>query len=47
MNRLRIYLARRRLQRIVDRTRNSFECQDFAKRRSSMLKHTRSSVKGE
>lgn len=33
--------AARRLQKIVVRTRNSFEIRDFAKRRAAMLKHTR------
>lgn len=33
--------ARARLEQIVERTRNSFEIQDFAKRRHSMLKVTR------
>jgi hypothetical protein len=33
--------AARKLQRIVKRTRNSFECIDFRKRREAMLKVTR------
>jgi hypothetical protein len=34
-------LARRRLQRMVDRARSSFAVQDYAKRRQAMLRHTR------
>lgn len=34
-------LARRRLARDVERRRNSFAVQDYRKRRSAMLKHTR------
>ena len=35
---LRQYLAMRQLQRLVDQRRNSFECQDYAKRRAAALK---------
>ena len=35
---LRQYLASRRLQRIVDERRRSFECQDYAKRREAALR---------
>lgn len=38
---LRIILGRRRLQRMVDRNRNSFAVRDFAKRRAAALKHYR------
>ena len=38
---LRRHLARRRLQRIVDARRNSFEVIDYAKRRQAALKHSR------
>ena len=41
MIRLRTWLARRRLQRMVDARRNSFETRDYRKRRAAMLKHTR------
>jgi hypothetical protein len=34
----RIYLASKRLQRIVERRRTSFEVQDFRKRRAAALK---------
>lgn len=34
--------AARRLQRMVEERRNSFEIRDFAKRRQAMLRHTRS-----
>lgn len=38
---LRRYLAKRRLAKMVERDRQSFETRDFAKRRAAMLKHTR------
>lgn len=41
MRALRIFLARRRLQKLVDARRKSFECQDHAKRRQAALKATR------
>jgi hypothetical protein len=41
MNWLRIWLAHRRLQKLVERQRNSFEIQDYRKRRAAALKHTR------
>ena len=41
MKALRTYLARRRLQRMVDARRQSFAVQDYARRRAAMLKHTR------
>lgn len=41
IRRLRIILARRRLQRLVEQRRNSFEVRDFAKRRAAALRHTR------
>lgn len=33
--------AHRRLTKLVEQRRNSFETQDFARRREAMLKHTR------
>lgn len=41
MKRIKQWLAARRLHRIVMERRNSFEVQDFARRRTAMLKHTR------
>jgi hypothetical protein len=38
---IRQYLAHRRLQKLVERQRNSFEIQDYRKRRAAVLKHTR------
>jgi hypothetical protein len=38
---LRIWLACRRLNRLVARQRAKFEIRDYAKRRAAMLKHTR------
>jgi hypothetical protein len=38
---VRQWLAIRRLNRLVTARRNSFEVQDFAKRRAAALKHTR------
>jgi hypothetical protein len=38
---LKIWLAHRRLQKLVERQRNSFEIQDYRKRRAAALKHTR------
>jgi hypothetical protein len=38
MNWLRIWLAHRRLQKLVERQRNSFEIQDYRKRRAAALK---------
>lgn len=35
------WIARRQLARVVRQTRNSFECQDFRRRREAMLKVTR------
>lgn len=35
------WLAVRRLNRLVEQRRNSFECQDYARRRSAALKATR------
>jgi hypothetical protein len=32
------WLARRRLQKMVDTARNSFACQDYRKRRQAALK---------
>lgn len=36
--------AKRRLQRIVERNRQSFEIQDYARRRKAALKATRRAV---
>ena len=33
--------ACRKLQRLVEKERNSFRCQDFRKRREAALKHSR------
>jgi hypothetical protein len=44
IRRFRIFVARRRLQRMVDRQRQSFRVQDYARRREAMLKHTRQAV---
>ena len=33
--------ACRKLQRLVEKERNSFRCQDFKRRREAALKHTR------
>lgn len=38
---IRRRVAARRLHRIVMERRNSFEVQDFTRRRTAMLKHTR------
>jgi hypothetical protein len=38
---IRKALARRRLQRLVERNRSSFELEQFRRRRAAMLKHTR------
>jgi hypothetical protein len=38
---LRQWLAVRRLNRLVEKRRRSFEVQDYRKRREAMLKHTR------
>ena len=38
---LRTYLAKRRLAKMVERNRQSFETRDFAKRRAAALKATR------
>jgi hypothetical protein len=38
---LRIWLACRRLQRLVERRMSSFEIQDFRRRRAAALKHSR------
>ena len=38
---LRIWIAARRLQRLVERNRRSFETQSFVRRRTAALKHTR------
>jgi hypothetical protein len=35
------WLARRRLQKMVDENRRSFQTQDYSRRRQAMLKHTR------
>jgi hypothetical protein len=35
---IRIWLAHRRLQKLVERQRNSFEVQDYRKRRAAALK---------
>ena len=43
---IRRYLARRRLQRIVDGNRNSFEVQDYRRRRATALKG-RAMMRGE
>lgn len=41
---LKRHLARRRLQRMVDARRESFEVQDYRRRRAAMLKVTRKVV---
>lgn len=41
MTRLRRWLACKRLQRLVERTRDSYACTDYRKRRAAALKHTR------
>lgn len=38
---IRIYLARRRLERLIRKRRDSAEIQQFTKRRAAMLKFTR------
>jgi hypothetical protein len=38
---IRQWLAKRRLQRIVEARRNSFEVIDYRRRRQAALKHTR------
>lgn len=35
---IRRWLARRRLQRMVEQTRNSFACEDYRRRRAAALK---------
>lgn len=37
----RIYLARRKLEKLVKARRESFEVRDFVRRREAMLKFTR------
>lgn len=44
IRRIRIYLAARKLERLVRRQRASFETRDFARRRAAMLKVTRGEV---
>jgi hypothetical protein len=39
--RLRTIIARRRLARMVERNRSSFECEQFRRRRVAALKHYR------
>lgn len=39
----RTYLARRKLEKLIAKRRQSFECQDYARRREAALKHTRPS----
>jgi hypothetical protein len=41
IRRFQIWLAHRRLQKLVERQRNSFECEQFRRKRAAMLKHTR------
>ena len=41
MNALRTWLARRRLQRMVEARRNSFEAEQYRRRRKAALKHHR------
>jgi hypothetical protein len=41
---LRQHFARRRLARMVEQRRNSFECQDYRKRRAAALKATRGAM---
>lgn len=41
MTRLKQWLACRKLNKLVAARRNSFECQDFAKRRAAALKARR------
>lgn len=41
---LRQWRARKRLQRMVAKARNSFEIRDYAKRREAMLRYTRGVV---
>lgn len=38
---IKTWLAYRRLEKLVRKRRESFEVQDFAKRRAAALKHTR------
>jgi hypothetical protein len=38
---LKQWLAIRRLNKLVEQRRQSFECQDYARRRSAALKATR------
>jgi hypothetical protein len=44
MNRLRRYLAARRLQRMVDEQRNSYETRRYRERRAAALKGRRKVV---
>lgn len=37
----REYRAVRKLQRMIEERRNSYEIQDYCKRRAAMLRHTR------
>jgi hypothetical protein len=41
---IRQILARRKSQRIVEANRNSFECQDYARRRAAALKGRRANA---
>jgi hypothetical protein len=41
LNAVRRFLARRRLARIVQQTRNSFECEQYRRRRAAALNHAR------
>lgn len=38
---LKQWIAVRRLNRLVERKRNSYECQRYRERRAAALKHTR------
>jgi hypothetical protein len=38
---IRRFLARRRLQRLVEARRQSFDCEQYRRRRAAALKHTR------
>lgn len=38
---IKVYLARKRLERLIAKRLRSYEVQDYRRRRAAMLKHTR------
>jgi hypothetical protein len=41
IRRLKSYIAKRKLQRMVEQRRKSFECEQYRRRRAAALKHFR------